>query len=1182
MSPRLVPPRRLGRLPRSLALAALLLGPGPSDAAEPARADARLKGYRVPKGFKVQVAAAEPALEGPTAMAFDDAGSLYVAEWRGSDRAFETWENLPLPEGGTARVRRARKGTTDQVKRLRDADGDGVFESAEVVVEGAEMPGGILPWKNSLYLTCVGRLERWADEDGDGKFETRSVLADGFSALGRHGLSGMTLGSDGWLYLTAGDGDHHAVGSDGSRVDLGRTGGVFRCRPDGSKLHLFASGLRNPRGPIAFDSTFTPFLRDDDGEDGSKFQGTRLIDPVEGGDYGWRLRPGPSADAPDFDRAAVDGERPGKLAAMARLGRGSAVGLAIYNGVGLPDSCRGLVIDSDPDRHAVRGYRVEAKGASHAIKGETTLLAADDDQFRPCQAAIGADGAVYVLDSRGEGKQAGRVYRLTFEGDGATPAIATRPNNWRRIFAATDEQVSFGLFSSPDLAEARRAQRELIDRGPVHRQTLLNYATNVAAPLHYRLLGIQGARQSWDEAVGATMLGLLSDAQPDVRRLAAQAIAWEPRAANPKFVPRLLERLEDPDGRVVREAALAVARHAEGRPAQQAAAVAFRWLLAHPKADPVAREGVLRALDRMGEPGVEEVALAVRTRRGDERSAAVALFSALRSAQAAEQLPGLVRVPDLSGPERLALIRMFAEIPVEIPVPTNGLADFVTRRRELDPPAKVAALAACRLAGNPASALVLVLLDDEDESVRLAATEVAGRSRPPGAMKTLAERLSDAGRSPAERLAILRALRSAGPVAFPAIDAASLASEDPAFRLAALRALAEVDRARATPALQSALAGPDPSLRAEAVRVLGEAPATALLLGRSALDRTLPRADLPAVLAALRKHDGAESRKLLALIEAGAASGPLAPIPSEIVSRAADGAEPWAGLGIFFRETPARCSACHRVEDFGKPDAPLAADLSADKLVAAILRHPRGSRPSPPNVATARTVSLGPRPAAPSKLADPAEALRPDRAGLELASDDVADLAAFLLSKPTREALRHGPRRLDRVLAIGPFDPGADRLRLPLDKVDPDRVLAGQDGAPATWAAREAGDAGAFNLRGEFGNRPGRAYLAVQVKSPRDQAAALRFAVEGGARIYLDGARVADAPGLDPARLAPAFARPLPGEVAPLPGLARLPLKAGNNLLLIALDRPTASDDSALAAFEVASPEPVDLTLPRN
>ena len=77
---------------------------GPTAQAEPADAkraepDARVAGYQVAQGFRLRVAAAEPVVVGPAAMAFDDRGQLYVAEWRLADRTFETVEAAASPDG---------------------------------------------------------------------------------------------------------------------------------------------------------------------------------------------------------------------------------------------------------------------------------------------------------------------------------------------------------------------------------------------------------------------------------------------------------------------------------------------------------------------------------------------------------------------------------------------------------------------------------------------------------------------------------------------------------------------------------------------------------------------------------------------------------------------------------------------------------------------------------------------------------------------------------------------------------------------------------------------------------------------------------------------------------------------------------------------------------------------------
>jgi quinoprotein glucose dehydrogenase len=1176
--------------------------------------DPGLQGIRVPKGFKVRLVASEPAIVDPAAMAFDDLGNLFVAEWKPAERSIETWETLALPEGGKTRVRQSRKSSTDVVKRLKDIDGDGVYETSEIVLEGCELPTAILPWKNSLYLACVGRLEKWSDEDSDGKFESRTVLIDGFSAVDHRGLSGITLGPDGWLYLTTGDNDNKVVGSDESRVDLLRTGGVVRSTLEGTKLSMFAMGLRNPQSGIAFDGKFHPSLIDGDHEDGSKFQGTRLIQPAEESDYGWRIREGSKDGSADFDRAAAFGEKPGKLGPLARLGRGSPSGMVIYNGVAFPDAFRDLRIEADPTRRVVRGFKIESKNGLDVLQGETTLLASDDDQFRPCQVVVGADGALYVLDRRGrwtesapsngEGK-AGRLYQITWEGDPSTPAKPLKPNHWKRIFDADTNKLVFQLMASPDFLEADRALREVVERGPANIPYLVGYAGKLDAPLHTRLLGILGARHFWNDAVETAMLGLLNDKEPEIRRLAAQSLGNEPKGSAIRLVSKLTPHLNDPDLRVVREVVLAIGRHGEAR-AQQNAAVLLRWIYAHPKADPIVKDGFLRAIERLGDSGVEEVALAIRTKNGVDRETAVSLFAGLRSASAAEQLDDLVKIPDLGGSERVALIRQFQEFPAEIPLPTQGLADWVAKHEEIEPAEKIAALDACRLAGNPASVLVLAFLDDEDESVRQAATAIASLSRPPKALDKLEDRLVDKSTSDPERLAIVKALGGFGLKAYPTLEKTYRTGEDVAIRKAALRSMADANRSKALPELEKALISPDPPVKALALQILGESARGAETLARAFLDRTIGRSDLPTVVASLRKHEGAESRKLLASIEEDANRGSTAINPAEIRSKLNQG-NPWAGLGVFFRES-SRCSSCHKVEgrgtDFGPSLTSGASHFTADTLVEAILnpskeianahettrvtlkdgrafigiveaKDPKSLTIREPE---GRAVKIATELIAETSI-EPTS-LMPSTVALDLTPDELTDLVAFLQNKSAQYSLKNGPKRLDRVLAIGPFALGADRLRIPLDRVEPARPLPGQDGQTANWITQDATSWGTLNLRSVLGSKPGRAYFAVQIRTENAQAAALRFGVEGATRIYLNGTKVADVSEHDPIQLARVFERPREGELAPLPDLARLSLQAGWNLLIVGVDRTGFGD--ARAAFEIVGPEPIDLGLPKN
>ncbi len=238
-------------------------------------ADPRLEGYRTPPGWKVEIAATEPLVINPVTMTFGDDGRLYVVEWQ------------------------AGREPNDRIKVLTDKDGDGTFDESAIYMDGLDLPAGVLFWDGWTYVTLEHDVVRFKDEDGDGKFEKRESIVTGFgNDNSHHRVSGLTLGPDGWLYITTGDSDAHAKGSDGSEATVLRCGGVFRCKPDGSKLEMFAMGMRNPFGNVAFDDEFRIFHTDNDNEGSPGFTGCRLLHVVEGGTTAGGSAKGPAAASP--------------------------------------------------------------------------------------------------------------------------------------------------------------------------------------------------------------------------------------------------------------------------------------------------------------------------------------------------------------------------------------------------------------------------------------------------------------------------------------------------------------------------------------------------------------------------------------------------------------------------------------------------------------------------------------------------------------------------------------------------------------------------------------------------------------------------------------------------------------------------------------------------------------------
>ena len=418
----------------------------------------------------------------------------------------------------------------DRVRVLADRDGDGRFDDVKVYLDHLDLPAGICFWDGWTYLTLGHDVVRLKDIDGDGKFETRQTIATGFgNDNSHHRVSGLIIGPDGWLYITTGDSNARARGSDGSTATVLRCGGVFRCKPDGSRMQNVAFGMRNPWGNVAFDDTFQIFHTDNDNEGSPGFTGCRILHVVEGGDYGWRLRQGARCCQPDFERATWNGGRPGRLGWITQTGRGAPAGVCVLNSAAFPPRNRNLVVYPDVFRRSVRAYEVGVKGGTYELVREYELLGSEDPLFRPDDAEIGPDGALYILDWRtdsgGAGRLSGdgahgRIYRLTWGGTSDEPARPTlAPSRITDVTGASGDALAQSLLSD-DYGLRRAASLEIIRRGGREIDKLHQFLTDPGVTSFARYHALEALAATGALTNATRWQELFRDPDPKLRRLA--------------------------------------------------------------------------------------------------------------------------------------------------------------------------------------------------------------------------------------------------------------------------------------------------------------------------------------------------------------------------------------------------------------------------------------------------------------------------------------------------------------------------------------------------------------------------------------------------------------------------------------------------------------------------------------
>ena len=406
-------------------------------------------------------------LSNPTNMDIDSRGRVWIAEGL----------NYRLTRGGNRRFKRIEEA--DRIKILEDTDGDGKADKVTVFADRIfPVPMGIAVEEHhdqsGKYTGCrvfIGNspdLLVLEDTDGDDKADKRYPLLTGFGGVDSdHGVHGMTLGIDGKLYFTHGDGccsvqhDHSerpqnfdVIDKSGRHVWTDQLANTLRVNRDGTEFEIICDRQRNNYETCV--NSFGNIFTSDNDDDGNR--GCRVIWAMDGGHYGYRT--------PGSPRHWGE-EVPGNVPKIVGTGNGSPCGIMVYEGELLPAEYRGAVLEVNAGTRQVNFFPITRKGAAFRTDYKV-FLGGDDPWFRPVDACTAPDGSVFVADwyDAGVGGHAfsdqttGRIYRVASKGH-----KSTRP---KPDFGTFDGLVA--ALKSPNVTTMDAARNVLL-----HRAVYLNH-----------------------------------------------------------------------------------------------------------------------------------------------------------------------------------------------------------------------------------------------------------------------------------------------------------------------------------------------------------------------------------------------------------------------------------------------------------------------------------------------------------------------------------------------------------------------------------------------------------------------------------------------------------------------------------------------------------------------------------
>ncbi len=425
-----------------------LLGDEPSPVRTPTE---ELATFKLEPGLKIQLVAAEPMVQSPVVMTFDEDGRLWVVEMRGF---------MPTIDG------EGEEKPVGRISVLEDTNGDGQMDVSTVYLDSlimpramALVPGGVLVVENqALWMT--------SDANGDLKADTKTLIDKEYAGNGlpEHAPNGLWRSMDNWYYNAK------------SRFRYRLTDGKWQR--DSTEFRGQWGISHDDKGRLYYNYNWSQLHADL--VPPNYLSRNKNHTPTTGIDYGLTLdrRVYPIRATPAVNRGYI----PGTLNKEGRLQEFTAACSPLfYRGKALPTAYYGNVFVCEPAGNLVKRNSVEEKGLlinAHDPHPGTEFLASTDERFRPVHLASGPDGALYIADMyRGLIQHSAYITpylkEQTLERHLLQPLSAGRiwrivPENWtaskptKLTNASPDELVA--QLSNPDGWYRDMAQRLLVER----------------------------------------------------------------------------------------------------------------------------------------------------------------------------------------------------------------------------------------------------------------------------------------------------------------------------------------------------------------------------------------------------------------------------------------------------------------------------------------------------------------------------------------------------------------------------------------------------------------------------------------------------------------------------------------------------------------------------------------------